>query len=138
MNGTKLGALLLTGNIRPDHKIMKLCQQAFNAGLPLLLTKHDTWQTILRAHAITNGCCIAAINRVGIEGNLEYWGRSFVADQAGSILAEGAETENSIVYADVSLEKINIQRSKLPFFNPRKVDTYEKITERVTGKETTH
>lgn len=48
MNGTKLGALLLTGNIRPDHKIMKLCQQAFNAGLPLLLTKHDTWQTALK------------------------------------------------------------------------------------------
>lgn len=47
MNGTKLGAILLTGDIMPDKKIMELCQQALMTGLPLLLSKKDTWHTAL-------------------------------------------------------------------------------------------
>ena len=92
---------------------------------------HDTWQTILRSHAITNCCYLAAINRVGIEGDMEYWGRSFVADHSGVILAEGTETEDSIVFADLDLEAINTHRCNWPFFRDRRIDTYKKITERV-------
>src|ERR1041384_8570402 len=50
------------------------------------------WETIQRAHAIANGCFVAAVNRVGFEptpaaggraadpgSGLEFWGGSFVA-----------------------------------------------------------
>lgn len=94
-------------------------------------TQHNTWQTVLRSHAITNGCYVAAINRVGIEQDIEYWGRSFVVDQAGLLVAEGAETENSIVYADVNLEQINAHRCQWPFFRDRRIRTYKRITERL-------
>jgi len=92
---------------------------------------HDAWQTVLRSHAITNCCYIAAINRVGIEGNMEYWGRSFIADHTGAILSEGAETEDSIVYADTDLEAITTHRCNWPFFRDRRIDSYKKITERL-------
>ncbi|MBO9491781.1 phosphate acetyltransferase [Endozoicomonas sp. G2_1] len=48
MNGIKIGAILLTGGITPDDKIMKLCQQALGTGVPLLLTDGDTWQTSIK------------------------------------------------------------------------------------------
>ena len=48
MNGTKIGALLLTGGFDPQPNIMELCQQAFDTGLPVLLTDDDTWQTSLK------------------------------------------------------------------------------------------
>jgi len=47
MNGVKIGALLLTGDERPDENIMKLCQQAMDTGLPILMTPTNTWQTSL-------------------------------------------------------------------------------------------
>ncbi|AWB68224.1 phosphate acetyltransferase [Saccharobesus litoralis] len=47
MNGTKIGAILLTGGIKPQPEIMSLCDQALQAGLPLLLTELDTWQTAI-------------------------------------------------------------------------------------------
>lgn len=49
-NGTKIGALLLTGGYQPDPRIWKLCEQALKTGLPVLLTKDNTWQTSLNLH----------------------------------------------------------------------------------------
>lgn len=47
MNGTKLGAILLTGGFTPEPSILELCKQAFETGLPVLQTKTDTWETSL-------------------------------------------------------------------------------------------
>lgn len=45
LNGTKLGALILTNGIEPSKEVWELCQQALNAGLPVLSVPWDTWQT---------------------------------------------------------------------------------------------
>lgn len=47
MNGTKLGAILLTGGFNPEPSILELCKQAFETGLPVLQTNTDTWETSL-------------------------------------------------------------------------------------------
>lgn len=48
LNGTQLGALLLTGNFEPDENIMALCAQAFATGLPVLKVGTNTWDTALK------------------------------------------------------------------------------------------
>jgi phosphate acetyltransferase len=45
LNGTKVGALLLTNGYKPNEQVMTLCQQALDAGLPMLSVPWDTWQT---------------------------------------------------------------------------------------------
>ncbi len=50
MNGVKIGAMLLTGDVRPDASVMKLCEQAMETGLPVMLTPTNTWQTSLALH----------------------------------------------------------------------------------------
>ncbi|WP_445772942.1 phosphate acetyltransferase [Shewanella sp.] len=47
MNGVKIGALLLTGGYQPEPEVMKLCEQAFETGLPVFLIESNTWQTSL-------------------------------------------------------------------------------------------
>ena len=47
MNGVKIGALLLTGDIRPDASVLKLCHQAMETGLPIIMSPQNTWQTAL-------------------------------------------------------------------------------------------
>ncbi|WP_405367176.1 phosphate acetyltransferase [Ruminobacter sp.] len=47
MNGTKIGALLLTGGYNLDERVKKLCEQAFATGLPILQTEDHTWQTAI-------------------------------------------------------------------------------------------
>lgn len=45
LNGTKLGALILTNGFEPSEQVWELCQQALDAGLPVLSVPWDTWQT---------------------------------------------------------------------------------------------
>ncbi len=52
--------------------------------------QHEAWETIQRAHAIANGVFVVVVNRVGREGQLTFWGQSFVADPFGRIVAKAA------------------------------------------------
>lgn len=47
MNGVKIGAILLTGGYKIDSIIGKLCQQAFETGVPVFRIEGNTWQTAL-------------------------------------------------------------------------------------------
>jgi predicted amidohydrolase len=42
-------------------------------------------QIVPRGHAIANGVFVAAINRVGKEDDIQFWGQSFVADPSGRV-----------------------------------------------------
>ena len=52
MDGTKLAGLLLSGDIMPPPNVLKLCEPAFRAGLPVLLAKTDTLATAQAAIGI--------------------------------------------------------------------------------------
>jgi N-carbamoylputrescine amidase len=93
----------------------------------------DAWETVQRAHAIANGLYVAAVNRVGHEGDpaggLEFWGRSFVADPFGRILARaGADEEILTVACDPRL--LEQTRRHWPFLRDRRIDAYGPITSR--------
>lgn len=47
MNGVQLAGILLTGGYKIHPQIQKLCQRAFDTGLPLLRVEGNTWQTSL-------------------------------------------------------------------------------------------
>lgn len=47
MNGIEIGAILLTGGYEIDSRIAKLCERAFQTGLPVFMVKTNTWQTSL-------------------------------------------------------------------------------------------
>ncbi|QWT41422.1 phosphate acetyltransferase [Dickeya dadantii] len=47
MNGVEIGALLLTGGYEIDPAISKLCERAFQTGLPVFMVDTNTWQTSL-------------------------------------------------------------------------------------------
>ena len=64
----------------------------------------DAWETIQRAHAIANSVHVAAVNRVGTEGDLRFWGGSFVADAFGNVLARAGDSEEVLlVEVDLSM-----------------------------------
>ncbi|MDG6270347.1 phosphate acetyltransferase [Glaesserella parasuis] len=53
MNGVEIGALLLTGGYKIDTQITKLCQQAFETGLPIFRIEGNTWQTALSLQSLS-------------------------------------------------------------------------------------
>ncbi len=66
---------------------------------------HDAWKTVQRGHAIENGVHVAAVNRVGQEDQLQFWGGSFVCDSFGRVLAEASFDKEETLIVKVDLAK---------------------------------
>ncbi len=92
--------------------------------------QHCAWETVQRGHAVANGCYVAAVNRVGIEEESEFWGQSFVANPYGEIVAKGSVTHEEVMIVPCDLKALEDFRRIWPFFRDRRIDTYEGITRR--------
>ena len=92
--------------------------------------QHCAWETVQRGHAVANGCYVCDVNRVGTEGESEFWGQSFVADYYGQIVAKAPVSDEAILYADLDLDALEDHRRIWPFFRDRRIDSYGGITER--------
>jgi N-carbamoylputrescine amidase len=87
------------------------------------------WELVQRGHAVANGCFVYAVNRVGRERELDFWGRSFVAGPFGEIIAQ-AGAEEEILLAKCNLEQLDVTRRHWPFLRDRRVDAYGGLLER--------
>jgi agmatine deiminase len=88
---------------------------------------HDAWKTIQRAHAIANGVHIAAVNRVGEEGELQFWGGSFVCDSFGKVLKEASTDKEEVLVTTVNLSKNKRIQEGWGFLQNRRPDTYKSL-----------
>jgi N-carbamoylputrescine amidase len=112
--------------------------------------QYSAWQTMQRAHAISNGVFVAAVNRVGHEhgdivhddlnvqgpgdhtpaSGLEFWGGSFIADPFGRILAQASHDKEEILTAELDPTLVETTRQHWPFLRDRRIDAYGDITQR--------
>ena len=100
--------------------------------------QHEAWETIQRAHAVANGCYVAAVNRIGhevLEGvggdGIEFWGRSFVAGTTGEIIARAGPSAEEILVVPVDLAAVGTTRTHWPFLRDRRIDAYGDLTRRL-------
>ena len=112
--------------------------------------QYSAWQTMQRAHAISNGVFVGAVNRVGheygdVEHNgvlmpgpgphtpdtgLEFWGGSFIADPFGRVIAQASHDKEEILIAEIDLKLLEDTRRNWPFLRDRRIDAYGGITSR--------
>jgi predicted amidohydrolase len=86
----------------------------------------DAWEVVQRGHAISNSMVVAAVNRVGREGGMNFWGGSFVCDQFGKILARADDTEQVLLAScDIGLGR-QVEEG-WGFLRNRKPATYRKL-----------
>ena len=92
--------------------------------------QHCAWETVQRGHAVANGCYLAAVNRTGQEGETEFWGRSFIANPYGEIIAKASTENQEILLHDIDLLAVEDFRRIWPFFRDRRVDSYGDLTKK--------
>jgi N-carbamoylputrescine amidase len=108
--------------------------------------QYSAWQTMQRAHAISNGVFVGAVNRVGHEhgdvehngilmkgpagAGLEFWGGSFIADPFGRVIAQASHDKEEILIAEIDTKLLEDTRRNWPFLRDRRIDAYGGITSR--------
>jgi N-carbamoylputrescine amidase len=103
----------------------------FDEGAEADAAQHDAWETVQRGHAIANGMFIVAVNRVGLEERIRFWGGSFVADPFGRVLARASSTEEETLVVPCDLTLIERVRRDWPFLRDRRIDAYGDLTRRL-------
>lgn len=101
-------------------------------------SQHKAWELVQRAHAITNGCYVVAVNRTGFEPappgaafqGIRFWGQSFVAAPDGTVLARAPVEEEAVLVVALDLSFIDRFRTTWPFFRDRRIDAYAELTRR--------
>ena len=90
----------------------------------------DAWETIQRSHAIANGVYVCAVNRIGTEGSVDFFGRSFVSDPFGRLLQRASHDREEVIIQDCDLALVEETRRNWPFLRDRRIDAYGGITQR--------
>jgi N-carbamoylputrescine amidase len=94
----------------------------------------SSWQLVQQAHAVANGCFVAAVNRIGHEGDpsrgIEFWGQSFICDTQGQLLAQASSNQEEIICATIDLAEIDRTRTAWPFLRDRRIDAYGDLKQR--------
>jgi N-carbamoylputrescine amidase len=93
-------------------------------------SQHSAWETMMRSHAIANGVFVAAVNRVGREGKLEFWGASFLSDPYGNVMARASHTAEETLVVSCRLDQIDAARTHWPFLRDRRIDAYGELVQR--------
>jgi N-carbamoylputrescine amidase len=92
--------------------------------------QYSAWQTMMRSHAIANGLYVGAPNRVGREGDIQFWGGSFCVDPYGKILQQAGHDAGETLIVECDLSLINTARTHWPFFRDRRIDAFEPLQQR--------
>jgi N-carbamoylputrescine amidase len=94
------------------------------------VSQHSAWETMMRSHAIANGVFVAAPNRTGMEGNIEFWGASFISDPNGNVLARASHDREETLIIECNLDQVDVVRTHWPFLRDRRIDAYGDLTRR--------
>lgn len=92
--------------------------------------QYEAWQCIQRSHAVANGVHTVSVNRVGQEGNMKFWGGSFISNPFGTLLHKSSHTEEEITVVEIETEQTDHYRIHWPYLRDRRIDSYQEITKR--------
>ncbi|MDY5968938.1 MAG: carbon-nitrogen hydrolase [Bacteroidales bacterium] len=97
--------------------------------------QYQAWQTIQRSHAVANGVPVISVNRTGIEGDMQFWGGSFITNAFGRVLYQASHTEEAMHIETLDLEESDKYRRHWPYLRDRRIDSYAPLLKRYLDEE---
>ncbi|MEW6080285.1 MAG: carbon-nitrogen hydrolase family protein [Bacillota bacterium] len=70
----------------------------------------EPWVLSVRSRALDNGLAVAAVNRVGKDKTLSFFGRSLFSDAMGKVLQEAPAGKECVIHQSLDLDSYRKQR----------------------------
>ncbi len=90
------------------------------------------WQQVIVGNGVANGTFMVAINRIGVEEPITFYGSSFISDPYGRVLVQAPREEPAVLVADLDLDQRRDWLELFPFLATRRPDAYGTLTRRAT------
>jgi N-carbamoylputrescine amidase len=75
-----------------------------------------------------NGVYLAPCNKVGLEGDWVFGGRSLIVDPFGEIVAQASDESDDTIVAELSREQVYAARRRWPMLRDRRPEVYGPLT----------
>jgi N-carbamoylputrescine amidase len=87
------------------------------------------WEQVIVGNAIANGVFMVAVNRIGEEPPLRFYGSSFICDPYGRKLVQAPRDQPAVLIADLDLDQRRDWLELFPFLTTRRPDAYARLAE---------
>lgn len=94
---------------------------------PFATLEEPAWKELNVTRAFENGCYVASCNKVGVEGDWNFPGRSMISGPDGSIVAHADQDQEQVVTGQVDFSLVELWRRKNPVHRDRRPDLYSAI-----------
>lgn len=92
--------------------------------------QYHAWQSVMKGHSVANGIPVVAVNRTGKEGNMHFWGGSFVTNAFGKVTFQAPHGEENLSVQEIDMSLSDYYRTHWPFLRDRRIDSYSPIEKR--------
>jgi N-carbamoylputrescine amidase len=82
------------------------------------------WQQVIVGNGVANGTFMVAINRIGVEEPITFYGSSFISDPYGRVLVQAPREKPAVLVADLDLDQRRDWLELFPFLTTRRPDAY--------------
>lgn len=97
-------------------------------------SKPQTWDVVLSFYSAIYGIPIIFANRIGTEGDHEFWGGSRIMGPQGAPLAEASSDGEQLVIAEVSYQEVRTARFKLPTVRDSNLGLFQREVNRLVKR----
>jgi N-carbamoylputrescine amidase len=87
------------------------------------------WEKVIVGNAIANGVFMVAVNRIGVEPPLRFYGSSFICDPYGRKLVQAPREQPAVLVADLDLDQRYDWLELFPFLTTRRPEAYARLAE---------
>jgi len=94
------------------------------------------WEQVIRGNAIANGVFMVAVNRIGEEPPLRFYGSSFICDPYGRVLVQAPRDAPAVLVADLDLDQRRDWLELFPFLSTRRPEAYSLLSEPTPERQT--
>lgn len=95
-------------------RVLLIPTNSADSRFPGDLDTTEYWRDITEFYGRMYECYVVFVNRVGSEGDLDFWGNSHVVDPWGQTIVEAPLRKEAIVTADLDLQSVLKRRRKVP------------------------
>lgn len=86
------------------------------------------WQKVMVAQGIMANTFMVAVNRIGCEDDLQFYGSSFISNPFGEILVQAPRHEPAVLVAQLDFSQRDLWGRLFPFARQREPNTYHALT----------
>ena len=85
------------------------------------------WHQVIVGNGVANGTFMVAVNRIGTEDPITFYGSSFISDPYGRVLAQAPRDQPAVLVADLDLDQRTDWLELFPFLTTRRPDAYASL-----------